>query len=460
MTLTVHHDVLVPPELILVTMIRAGAKLAAATIASSVAKENSMARRKYQKPEPVMHGRWWTIRPYMTDDDSAKRPRVKLAPIGTAMKEVQRLADEHMRPINAVLAGNGGTTKTLKTFVKETYEPCQMPLLASTTQPRYRTDIKKYLLPIFGDRPLHSLTRKSLQAFFSTIKQDARTAHLSHESHKKIRNILSAILRSAVDYELLLKNPMEGVKLPPNKKPKLPKHYVTPAQFDELLSHIPEPYASAIYVDVHTGLRPSELTALRFADLGAASIRVDERFCRGDWAGPKTVASNATIDVDQEVIERLQALKDLSVTVRAGLGKRTYKVVKSAKPDDLVFQSLADATKPLNYNNVLRRHIKPAACKIGLPWINWRCLRTSRATWLNQAGVSLNEIQVQMRHASASTTANCYVQSTPEGQKQAVKATHEWVAKQTADARGCKSACSSGRGIHQLIWTQLAEWTQ
>jgi len=246
-------------------------------------------------------------------------------------------------------------------------------------------------------------------------------------------------VRSAVDYELLLKNPMEGIRLPPNKKPKAPKHFVTPAQFDELLAHIPEPYASAIYVDVHTGFRPSELTALRFADLGEASIRVDERFCRGDWAGPKTAASNATIDVDPEIIERLHALKGVNVTVRAGHGKRTYKVVKSAEPDDLVFQSLGDATKPLDYNNILRRHIKPAARRIGLPWINWRCLRTSRATWMNQAGASLNEIQRQMRHSRASTTADSYIQSTPAGQRQAVKATHDWAAKQISEARAARA---------------------
>jgi hypothetical protein len=36
--------------------------------------------------------------------------------------------------------------------------------------------------------------------------------------------------------------------------------------------------------------------------------------------------------------------------------------------------------------NVLKRHVKPAARELGLPFVNWRCLRTSHATWLVQAG--------------------------------------------------------------------------
>jgi len=33
-------------------------------------------------------------------------------------------------------------------------------------------------------------------------------------------------------------------------------------------------------------------------------------------------------------------------------------------------------------NHILTRHIKPAARKLGLDFVNWRCLRTSYATWL------------------------------------------------------------------------------
>jgi hypothetical protein len=38
--------------------------------------------------------------------------------------------------------------------------------------------------------------------------------------------------------------------------------------------------------------------------------------------------------------------------------------------------------------NVLTRHLKPAARKLGFGFANWRCLRTSRATWMVEAGAT------------------------------------------------------------------------
>ncbi len=107
---------------------------------------------------------------------------------------------------------------------------------------------------------------------------------LSAESRDKIRDVLASILRTAtVKYGLLAKNPMENVQLPPEHRGKRhQKPYITRQQFDALVHLIPEPYATAVFVAVLTGLRVSELAALRWEDVHADSITVDERFCRGD----------------------------------------------------------------------------------------------------------------------------------------------------------------------------------
>lgn len=71
-------------------------------------------------------------------------------------------------------------------------------------------------------------------------------------------------------------------------------------------------------------------------------------------------------------------------------------------------------------NNVLSRYIKPAARKLGLDFVNWRCLRTSHATWLKQAGADVKDAQAQMRHSRASTTLDIYMQFVPESQRKVV----------------------------------------
>jgi len=97
-----------------------------------------------------------------------------------------------------------------------------------------------------------------------------------------------------------------------------------------------------------------------------------------------------------------------------------YKLVKSGGPDDLVFQSVQDG-HPMNDQNILKWHLQPAARKLGLPFVNWRCLRTSHATWLVQAGADPKSVQGQMRHSRISTTMDIYAQIVPTSQRRALE---------------------------------------
>jgi hypothetical protein len=65
----------------------------------------------------------------------------------------------------------------------------------------------------------------------------------------------------------------------------------------------------------------------------------------------------------------------------------------------------------MNDQNILKRHLQPAARKLGLPFVNWRCLRTSHATWLVQAGADPKSVQGQMRHSRISTTMDSALRS-------------------------------------------------
>ncbi len=179
-----------------------------------------------------------------------------------------------------------------------------------------------------------------------------------------------------------------------------------------------------VYVAIFTGLRVSELAGLRWNDLGEDTITIDERYCRGDWGAPKSESSNATIPVNPCVIERVHRLKLLTVYVKAGNAVRKHRVVKSERPEDLVFQSVRDG-KPIRDNNILTRFIKPAARTMGLPWVNWRSLRTSHAVWLRMAGADVKDAQGQMRHSRASTTLDIYQQFVPESQRRVVGAINQ-----------------------------------
>jgi integrase len=380
-----------------------------------------MARRRYQDPEPFKRGTWWYVQ-YRQDVFSAgqlKRKKVwrKLAPATMPEREVKKIAAEMLRPLNQGLESIGSATNFTK-YVNETYTPVVMPLLATTTQGRSRGVIANYLVPAFGQLSLRELTPLTIQRYFS---ETLTVSKLTHESKDKIRDVLSSILGSAVQYGLLVKNPAENIRLPVKRRGKRTvKPFVTPVQFEALLALIPEPYATMVFVAVYTGLRVSELAALKWEDIGQDSITIDERYCRGDWAEPKSESSAATIAVNRVVIERIHRLKSLTVEVKAGRAVRKYQVVKSSRPNDLVFQSVKDG-KPIRDNNILSRFLKPAARALGLDWLNWRSLRTSHATWLKLAGADVKDAQAQMRHSRASTTLDIYQQFVPESQRRVVE---------------------------------------
>ena len=93
--------------------------------------------------------------------------------------------------------------------------------------------------------------------------------------------------------------------------------------------------------------------------------------------------------------------------------------MKSDSPGDLVFQSVSKGAA-MRDNNILKRHIKPAGRKLKLDFVNWRCLRTSFATWLKEDKADVKDAQKLMRHSRASTTLDIYQQFIPESQRRVV----------------------------------------
>jgi integrase len=380
----------------------------------------SMARRRFQDPIPKREGKFWYLLCWQDSFTrgvrTRKRQRMKLAPASMPEREVRKIAAEVLRPLNQGLISVGSAV-TFGEYVDSEYLPTVLPLLASSTQDCYGGVIRKYLTPTFGALCLRDLTPRALQRYFSTLA-------IPYPSVVKVRDAFSSILRSAVP-DFLVKNPLDGLRLPRDKRGRGRKPVLSPEQFNKVVQLVPEPYATMLYVAVWTGLRVSELIGLKWRCIHTDSITIDERYCRGDWSVPKTAASAATIGVSPEVIARIFRLKTLTVEIRAGVGTREYKLVKSDDPDALVFQSVKDG-RPMNDQNILKRHIQPAARALGLSFVNWRCLRTSHATWLVQAGADPKSVQGQMRHSRISTTMDIYAQIVSTAQRQAIKKLSEF----------------------------------
>ena len=288
---------------------------------------------------------------------------------------------------------------------------------------------------------MRDLTPATLQRYFSSMAKWT----LGRESRDKIRDVLSSVLRTASKkYGLLVGNPMEGIELPPSKTGKRKtKPHITPEQFDELVNEIPEPYSTMVYVATYSGLRISELIGLKWNDLGVDSITVDERYCRGDWAEPKKRVFRSNdwrgspcdrAHPSPQAAHRRSESRDSSTQIQSREVERPGRSDLSGRP----------GRSPQRDNNILTRFIKPAGRKLGIGFVNWRSLRTSRATWMIEAGANPKDVQGQMRHSRIQTTLDIYAQFVPDSQRRAVEQTSKMAAERIANARAARAAVLTG----------------
>jgi integrase len=391
-----------------------------------------MARRRHQNPTPFREGSWWYLRLWqdavIDGKPVRKLKRIKLAPASMKERQVKKIADEIVRPINQSLITVGAAVN-FGEYVKDTYLPIVLVPRAKTVRDVYEGIIERHLKPAFERTSLSEVTPLVVQRFFSAMPARG----IPHPTMVKIREAFSSIMRSAVKYHYIVESPLKALELPRDNREVREKPFIYPAQFQALVELMDEPYATMVYVAAWTGLRVSELLGLKWRDIHEDCISIERRFCRGDWSQPKTKNSAGRVAVDPEVIARIQRLKTLTVDVRAGRAVRHFQVVKKDGPDDLVFQSVKDG-KPMNDGNILRRFIKPAAEKLKLPNANWRCLRTSCATWMVRAGADPKSVQGQMRHSRISTTLEIYAQFVPQGQRDAVMQMGEYAKRAILEA--------------------------
>jgi len=170
-----------------------------------------MARRRNQKPTPKKRANQWTIlvREDQVESGQKKRKvrRVPLGPATLTRAEAERLRDDYLESINQADVGIGGAI-LFRDFAR-IFERDVLPTMAKTTRDRSKSVLKVHLNPEFGDRMLRELSVEVLQGYYARLQVRYREP----ETVDKIRDVMSEVLRTAVNYGRLKTNPMDKVRL-------------------------------------------------------------------------------------------------------------------------------------------------------------------------------------------------------------------------------------------------------
>jgi integrase len=150
------------------------------------------------------------------------------------------------------------------------------------------------------------------------------------------------------------------------------------------------------------GMRPGEIFGLKWATLEPPYADVRQRVYQGVIDSPKSPKSIRRATLGESVIADVALWRAMCPTV----------------PDGWVFPSEAIKT-PLRPGNCWRRHIGPKLRAVGLEWINFRVLRRSCSSLMNDEGIDPKVISDQLGH-TLDVGLNGYTRVALERQLEAV----------------------------------------
>jgi integrase len=355
--------------------------------------QNGSIRREARKQRAAV----WTLRWRETDAQGHSIRRKEI--IGTveeyATKASAQKACEFRR---STINRETRTPRTIAELVTH-YTEKELPKKTPYTQEVYEGYISKWITPQWGNCSLSDVRTVEVESWLSTLK-------LSNGSRAKVRNILSALFAHAMRWEFFDRNPITLVRQSA-KRQRMPE-VLTVEELNALLAELSGDYWVMVYVAATTGLRVSELLALRWhdCDFDGGEICLSRGIVRQHIGEMKTEASRKPVPMEAGLADVLTIWR----------GQCAYN-----ESEDYVFASMEKHGKqPLWPNSAMEKHIRPAALRAKITKrLGWHTLRHTFGTLLKANGADVATVQALMRHANASVTMDRYVQAVTPAKREA-----------------------------------------
>jgi len=271
--------------------------------------------------------------------------------------------------------------------------------LAYSTAAVYTSFLSRHIRPRWGKTCLSQIKPLDVMEWLKTLELAPKSkAHLKRMLHLLFER---AMLWGLVD---VIRNPLELVKVKGSSRREKPPTVLTPEEFRKLAARLQEPYRVMATVAICTGLRISEVLALRWEhiDFTAGTMLVQRGVVNGRIGKNKTEASRADIPLDGDFA---QVLLD-------------WRATKSYADTGLVFPSPVTGGC-FHAGTLMKKRIKPAGKQVGLDAVGWHSFRHSYRGMLDDTGANTGTQQGLMRHANVSTTMNIYGRASMKAKQEA-----------------------------------------
>lgn len=345
-------------------------------------------------------------------DPGTGKCKQKWVTVRGSKKEAERRLSELLHQLDTgVLVVPSKTT--VAEFLERWLEDYVRPKLSLRGAERYESIVRTHLIPSLGNVPLTQLKPDHLQRHYAARLTDG----LSPRTIRYHHTVIHKALQTALKWGLLGRNVADGADVP-----RAHSHEMQTWDEDEVETFLEAvkstSYYTLFYTALFTGMRRSELLALRWKDVDLLLNQIYvqrglHHLKDGSYAfsEPKSAKSRRTIALPPSLT---LLLTEHYKKQRLDKGMLSIPLTD----DDLVFST--PEGKPLRPNTVSRAWTTLAA-RAHVRVIRLHDARHTHASLLLKKGIHPKIVQERLGHSSIQTTLDTYSHTTP-GLQQAAAA--------------------------------------
>ena len=241
---------------------------------------------------------------------------------------------------------------------------------------------------------------------------------LSEKSISHYHRLISAMLTTAVQWQLIMANPCERIK-PPKVTPKEANYYDIPEVYRlfELLENEPIKYKTMIHIVIFCGLRSGELTNLEWSDIDfeneTITVSKQLQYLPGkgiyELDSAKTISGNRTIAIPPMLTDLLREYKTWQDNEKLLIGQRWIELNKLFTQEN--GKPIFPMTPSKWFNNFIKRN--------NLPPLTFHQLRHTNISLMVAGGVDIATVGERSGHAKEYVTLRYYTHALKEKNREA-----------------------------------------
>ncbi len=353
------------------------------------AARGALMRHRHARGTIQLRGPTWWLQRHVVSVDPAtgelmrRRVRERLGPKTElrTMRAARTAADEYLALLEPELISPGRTMLAVRYF--EEFLRLHVALMRPTSQLKYRTVIRQYLIPECQHLRLIDIDTAAMRAMIAKLSQ-----RLARATVASVRGILLQVLRQA-------KRDGFAARIIDPRDVRLPAHAIEhdrrnirPDELDRIIEASEYPWKALWAVMGYAGLRVGEALGLTWSQVKREErlLVIRQAAVRGELAPLKTRTSRADVPLLPALDEILAEYRSCWIPNDAGLLFATRKGT------------------PYSSDDVRRRQLQPLLNALCLPKAGCHAFRHGLPGRLAAAGVSPDVIRQIMRHGTLAMT--------------------------------------------------------